>query len=232
MSMPPCSSSATRSSCARSRGSGRVRILRWLTARSRSERTRRRGRRPRPPPRRASETRMKLARKRLAHRASADVGLADRFVSPGALAHNKFLVVTDASGKPKRLWTGSTNWTTTGLCTQLNNALLVKRRRRRGRLPEAVASRCAMRRALIRPLSPPRTARRRQSEATRRALARFGAFHARNRDASTSTELGTIVRAAQEGVLVPDVHPRRQWRPRRRACARRREAEPTRAWCR
>jgi phosphatidylserine/phosphatidylglycerophosphate/cardiolipin synthase-like enzyme len=65
-----------------------------------------------------------LARERLI-KSKADVEVADRFVSPGALAHNKFLVVTDASGNAKRLWTGSTNWTTTGLCTQLNNALLV-----------------------------------------------------------------------------------------------------------
>jgi phosphatidylserine/phosphatidylglycerophosphate/cardiolipin synthase-like enzyme len=55
----------------------------------------------------------------------ADVQMTSRFVSPGALAHNKFLVLTDAQGKPNRVWTGSTNWTTTGLCTQLNNALLV-----------------------------------------------------------------------------------------------------------
>jgi phosphatidylserine/phosphatidylglycerophosphate/cardiolipin synthase-like enzyme len=54
-----------------------------------------------------------------------DVETKNRFVSSGALAHNTFLVVTDKNGEPKRLWTGSTNWTTTGLCTQLNNALLV-----------------------------------------------------------------------------------------------------------
>jgi phosphatidylserine/phosphatidylglycerophosphate/cardiolipin synthase-like enzyme len=57
--------------------------------------------------------------------ANADVQTTSRFVSPGALAHNKFLVLTDDAGKPTRVWTGSTNWTTTGLCTQLNNALLI-----------------------------------------------------------------------------------------------------------
>jgi phosphatidylserine/phosphatidylglycerophosphate/cardiolipin synthase-like enzyme len=57
--------------------------------------------------------------------AHVDVEKDNRFVAPGALAHNKFLVVTDSAGKATRLWTGSTNWTTTGLCTQLNNALLV-----------------------------------------------------------------------------------------------------------
>ena len=49
-----------------------------------------------------------------------------RFSSPRALAHNKFLVICDASGKPEKVWTGSTNWTKTGLCTQSNNALLIE----------------------------------------------------------------------------------------------------------
>lgn len=49
----------------------------------------------------------------------------DRMVSPGALGHNKFLVLTDANKKPRAAWTGSTNWTSTGLCTQINNGLLV-----------------------------------------------------------------------------------------------------------
>jgi phosphatidylserine/phosphatidylglycerophosphate/cardiolipin synthase-like enzyme len=40
-------------------------------------------------------------------------------------AHNKFVVMCDAQGHPQRLWTGSTNWTVTGLCTQVNNGLLV-----------------------------------------------------------------------------------------------------------
>jgi phosphatidylserine/phosphatidylglycerophosphate/cardiolipin synthase-like enzyme len=57
--------------------------------------------------------------------ANVDVEAHNRFVAPGALAHNKFLVVTDSAGNPQAVWTGSTNWTTTGLCTQLNNALLV-----------------------------------------------------------------------------------------------------------
>ena len=41
--------------------------------------------------------------------------------------HNKFVVESDASGKnASRVLTGSTNWTTTGLCTQLNNVLIVE----------------------------------------------------------------------------------------------------------
>jgi phosphatidylserine/phosphatidylglycerophosphate/cardiolipin synthase-like enzyme len=51
---------------------------------------------------------------------AAGAEVHDRFVSPGALAHNKFLVAGD------KVWTGSTNWTATGLCTQLNNALLLQ----------------------------------------------------------------------------------------------------------
>jgi phosphatidylserine/phosphatidylglycerophosphate/cardiolipin synthase-like enzyme len=50
----------------------------------------------------------------------------DRMVSPGALGHNKFLVVTDTKKKPRAVWTGSTNWTSTGLCTQVNNGLLIE----------------------------------------------------------------------------------------------------------
>lgn len=56
----------------------------------------------------------------------ADVDPKHRFLSPGALGHNKFLVFTDGAGKPKSAWTGSTNWTPTGLCTQLNNGLLIR----------------------------------------------------------------------------------------------------------
>lgn len=41
--------------------------------------------------------------------------------------HNKFVVESDAAGSnASRVLTGSTNWTTTGLCTQLNNVLIVE----------------------------------------------------------------------------------------------------------
>ena len=59
---------------------------------------------------------------------AAGVEVHDRFVSPGALGHNKFLVVCNQAGKPEAAWTGSTNWTSTGLCTQTNNGLLVTHR--------------------------------------------------------------------------------------------------------
>lgn len=42
----------------------------------------------------------------------------------GSLSHNKFLVFS-RKGKPVEVWTGSTNWTPSGLCTQVNNGLLV-----------------------------------------------------------------------------------------------------------
>jgi hypothetical protein len=57
---------------------------------------------------------------------AVDVETSNRFISPGALAHNKFAVFTDAAGKARTAWTGSTNWSPTGLCTQLNNGLLVR----------------------------------------------------------------------------------------------------------
>jgi phosphatidylserine/phosphatidylglycerophosphate/cardiolipin synthase-like enzyme len=50
----------------------------------------------------------------------------DRMTAPRALAHNKFLIICDSSKAPQAVWTGSTNWTKTGLCTQANNALLVR----------------------------------------------------------------------------------------------------------
>lgn len=54
------------------------------------------------------------------------VDVHDRLVKTSShFAHNKFLVISDAGG-PKAVWTGSTNWTITGLCTQSNNAILIE----------------------------------------------------------------------------------------------------------
>jgi phosphatidylserine/phosphatidylglycerophosphate/cardiolipin synthase-like enzyme len=53
---------------------------------------------------------------------AASVDLIRRMCLSGPLAHNKFLVVS-RNGTPEEVWTGSTNWATTGLCTQVNNAL-------------------------------------------------------------------------------------------------------------
>jgi phosphatidylserine/phosphatidylglycerophosphate/cardiolipin synthase-like enzyme len=52
---------------------------------------------------------------------AANVEVTDRLIAPSALGHNKFLVVDG-----RTVWTGSTNWTPTGLCTQLNNGLLIE----------------------------------------------------------------------------------------------------------
>lgn len=65
------------------------------------------------------------SRKRL-KAAGVDVEDNNRFTAPGPLGHNKFLVRLDRQGKPAIAWTGSTNWTPTGLCTQVNNGLLIE----------------------------------------------------------------------------------------------------------
>jgi phosphatidylserine/phosphatidylglycerophosphate/cardiolipin synthase-like enzyme len=52
------------------------------------------------------------------------VDLSRRKLTSGALAHNKFVVVCQGT-TPVSVWTGSTNWTITGLCTESNNALLI-----------------------------------------------------------------------------------------------------------
>ena len=49
----------------------------------------------------------------------------DRIVSSGHFAHNKVVVICDSDGKPLRVLTGSTNWTSSGLCTQANNGLVI-----------------------------------------------------------------------------------------------------------
>jgi len=58
-------------------------------------------------------------------RVRGKIDLHDRMVSPRALGHNKFLVICDSQGKPRWVWTGSQNWTKTGLCTQANNSVLI-----------------------------------------------------------------------------------------------------------
>ncbi|MBW4519873.1 MAG: hypothetical protein KME16_09270 [Scytolyngbya sp. HA4215-MV1] len=65
------------------------------------------------------------ARQRL-KAAGVDVDDRHRFTAPGPLGHNKFLVRLDRQGKPAIAWTGSTNWAPTGLCTQINNGLLIE----------------------------------------------------------------------------------------------------------
>lgn len=57
----------------------------------------------------------------------AGVATVDRLLKSKGLGHNKFAVMSDRRG-PRAVWTGSTNWSTTGLCTQINNALLIEHR--------------------------------------------------------------------------------------------------------
>lgn len=52
------------------------------------------------------------------------INIFNRMVPTGRLAHNKFLVLCDKNNKPVKAWTGSTNWSMTGLCTQANNGIL------------------------------------------------------------------------------------------------------------
>jgi hypothetical protein len=53
------------------------------------------------------------------------IDLHDRMIAPRALGHNKFLVICDKQDDPRWVWTGSQNWTMTGLCTQANNSVLI-----------------------------------------------------------------------------------------------------------
>lgn len=56
---------------------------------------------------------------------SSAVNVFDRMVSQGHFAHNKFAVSCDGAGQAQTVLTGSTNWTSSGLCTQANNGLVI-----------------------------------------------------------------------------------------------------------
>lgn len=56
---------------------------------------------------------------------SAIIDLNRRMLGSKGLGHNKFAVLyNETDHKALKAWTGSTNWATTGLCTQLNNGIL------------------------------------------------------------------------------------------------------------
>jgi phosphatidylserine/phosphatidylglycerophosphate/cardiolipin synthase-like enzyme len=57
---------------------------------------------------------------------SAGCDVCDRMLPGGVLGHNKFAVVLDKQRKVSAVLTGSTNWTPTGLCTQINNVILMR----------------------------------------------------------------------------------------------------------
>ena len=65
------------------------------------------------------------ARRRL--RAALGARLQDRmFNNSTHIGHNKFVVQLDPAGAPQAVFSGSTNWTSTGIAGQTNNALLIE----------------------------------------------------------------------------------------------------------
>ena len=106
-SMRHCSSSATTSWWMRSSDLGHMHTSSCPTDRSA------RGK-PRRWPTRASATKTRPRAPRSSPPAWTWRPI-DRFISPGPLGHNKFLVRTGSTGHPLSVWTGSTNWTPTGL---------------------------------------------------------------------------------------------------------------------
>ena len=58
------------------------------------------------------------------HDAGKDV--MDRMLRRDHIGHNKFVVYVDPQGVPRAVLTGSTNWTSTGLCSQTNNTVIVE----------------------------------------------------------------------------------------------------------
>ena len=65
---------------------------------------------------------------------AAGVNVIDRILGKGDIPHNKFLVLTE-NNAPTAVLSGSTNWTSTGLCTQTNNALVIEFEGRGAALP-------------------------------------------------------------------------------------------------
>lgn len=58
---------------------------------------------------------------------AAGVTVIDRLLGKGSIPHNKFMVLSQ-NDAPVAVLSGSTNWTSTGLCTQTNNALIIESR--------------------------------------------------------------------------------------------------------
>ena len=66
----------------------------------------------------------RAARERLAKSTNGEA--LDRTMPEGHIGHNKFLVHVDQGGNPLAVLLGSTNWTSTGLCAQTNNTIIVE----------------------------------------------------------------------------------------------------------
>ena len=87
------------------------------------------------------------ARKRLN---DSGIETVDRLLKNKGLGHNKFIVGAGATSEPL-VWTGSTNTTTTGFCTQVNNGLIFGQEGVRSLSPAvARAQRCISAEARIR----------------------------------------------------------------------------------
>src|SRR4029077_12961164 len=56
---------------------------------------------------------------------NAGVPVIDRILAKGSIPHNKFMVLSE-NGQPVAALSGSTNWTSTGLCTQTNNVIVIE----------------------------------------------------------------------------------------------------------
>ncbi|MDR6393535.1 phospholipase D-like domain-containing protein [Paraburkholderia phenoliruptrix] len=66
----------------------------------------------------------KPARDALHH---SGVDVLDRILPDGShIGHNKFVLYLNSKSEPAAVLTGSTNWTSTGLCAQTNNSLIVR----------------------------------------------------------------------------------------------------------
>ncbi|RDK06127.1 phospholipase D-like domain-containing protein [Cupriavidus lacunae] len=64
------------------------------------------------------------ARETLHH---SGVDVLDRMLPDGNhIGHNKFMLYLDSKNVPTAVLTGSTNWTSTGLCAQTNNSLIIR----------------------------------------------------------------------------------------------------------
>lgn len=56
----------------------------------------------------------------------SNVDVTDRLLTSGHIGHNKFIVYVDSKDVPQAVLTGSTNWTSNGMCAQTNNTIIIE----------------------------------------------------------------------------------------------------------